>query len=157
MPKASYTIEVASIGAIPEFEGYQFKLGDQTTIEDVDFFGYMPDGFTPYRESITITEVQNNLDDPSKDKIVVKNFSDQFEQLFKRMAATVQQVQYSTGAYERAAALAEADVPNKLQFLSDALNSAQNVLSNAADQTVKWDNTGITVTNGLAPNEICVW
>lgn len=154
MPKASYTIEVASIGAIPEFEGYQFKLGDQTTIEDVDFFGYMPDGFTPYRESITITEVQNNLDDPSKDKIVVKNFSDQFEQLFKRMAATVQQVQYSTGAYERAAALAEADVPNKLQFLSDALNSAQNVLSNAADQTVKWDNTGITVTNGLAPNEI---
>lgn len=154
MPKASYTIEVASIGAIPEFEGYQFKLGDQTTIEDVDFFGYMPDGFTPYRESITITEVQNNLDDPSKDKIVVKNFSDQFEQLFTRIAATVQQVQYSTGAYERAAALAEADVPNKLQFLSDALNSAQNVLSNAADQTVKWDNTGITVTNGLAPNEI---
>lgn len=154
MPKASYTIEVASIGAIPEFEGYTFKLGDQTTIEDVDFFGYMPDGFTPYRESITITEVSNNLDDPSKDKITVKNFSDQFDSLFQRMAATVQQVSYSTGAYEKAAALAEADVPNKLQFLSDALNSAQNVLSNAADQTVKWDNTGITVTNGLAPNEI---
>jgi hypothetical protein len=42
-------------------------------------------------------------------------------------------VQYSEGSYKKAAALAEADAAYKLSFLSDALNDAENILSNSGD------------------------
>jgi hypothetical protein len=42
-------------------------------------------------------------------------------------------VHYATGQYEKAAALAEAETAQKVEFLQDALNDAATILSNSAD------------------------
>jgi hypothetical protein len=71
MPKVSYNINVISLAGLPGYELYDFQIGDQTFIEDTEFFGYELDGITPYREKITITQTTENLDEPSKNSIKV--------------------------------------------------------------------------------------
>jgi hypothetical protein len=80
----SYTIDVISLASLPEIEYqmFDFKIGDQTFIEDVEFFGYLADKITPYREKITVTETSENLDDPTKNTIKVQNYENQFQDLF---------------------------------------------------------------------------
>ena len=98
-PKVTYTFNVVDIGALEEFKGYNFKLGDKTFIEDPEFFGYEEDGITPYKEEIIISGMQINLDSPEKNTITVQNYRTQFQDLFQRIAATVQAVEYHTGNY----------------------------------------------------------
>jgi hypothetical protein len=45
-------------------------LGDQTYVEDPEFFG------DEYRVEVVVTEVTEDLDNPSKTKIKVQNFKD---------------------------------------------------------------------------------
>ena len=40
-PKVSYTIDVLEVSQIEGFENYDFRVGDKTYIEDVEFFGYL--------------------------------------------------------------------------------------------------------------------
>lgn len=145
-PKVSYTINVLSLAGLPGYELFDFRIGDQTFIEDVEFFGYNNDG-SPHRESITVTETVENLDDPIKNSIKVQNYENQFQDLFQRITAAVQQVQYSEGSYKKATALVEADEKRKVEFLSDALNSVETAISNAGEQSVVIDNQGITITD----------
>ena len=98
-PKVTYTFNVVDIGALEEFKGYNFKLGDKTFIEDSEFFGYEEDGVTPYKEEVTISGMQINLDSPEKNTITIQNYRTQFQDLFQRIAATVQAVEYHTGNY----------------------------------------------------------
>jgi hypothetical protein len=72
-PKLNYTIEVAEISQIPEYQDYEYELGDRTYIEDPEFFGYSKPGI-PYREEIVLTEMTDNLDNPSKNTIKVQNY-----------------------------------------------------------------------------------
>jgi hypothetical protein len=83
-PKVSYTIDVISLASLPEteYQMFDFKIGDQTFIEDVEFFGYRADKITPYQEKITVTETSENLDDPTKNTIKVQNYENQFQDLF---------------------------------------------------------------------------
>jgi hypothetical protein len=71
--------------------------------------------------------------------------------LFQRITATVQQAKYSEGSYELASELATGKAEIKSQFLSDALTDANTVLMNSGEQSVKWDKTGITVTDVKNP------
>jgi len=89
-PQVQYTIQVAEISQIPGYEYYKFGLGDKTFIEDTEFFGYNSDG-DPYREEIVLSEITEMLDDPSKNTITVKNYKTQFQDLFQRITASVQQ------------------------------------------------------------------
>ena len=144
-PKVAYTINVLALNMLPGYEGFTFELGDTTYAEDYEFFG-------DKKEEVTITEFIEFLDEPDKDTIKVQNFKNQFRDLFQKITATVQQAQYSTGSYEKAVALAEANQTRKQQFLSDALNGANARLQAAGQQSVVWDNTGITITDVDTPS-----
>ena len=101
MPKVSYTINVVDTSSAEDFENYEFNIGDKTYIEDTEFFGweYIDNVKTPYKEEVIVSEISNSLDEPENTQIKVQNYKTQFEDLFQRMAATVQAVQYGTGKY----------------------------------------------------------
>lgn len=146
-PKVAYDVNVIEISKLPGYENYLYQLGDQTFIEDKEFFG------DDFRVSVVVTETTDNLDDPSKNKIKIQNFKNQFQDLFQKITATVQQTQYNTGAYEKAVALAEASQSRKQQFVTDALDSMSARLSIAGQQSVSIGNDGITVTDVDSPSD----
>jgi hypothetical protein len=57
-------------------EDFTYELGDKTFVEDLEFFG------EKCRAEVIVTEVTEDLDDPSKNKIKVQNFKSQFQDLF---------------------------------------------------------------------------
>lgn len=148
MPQVSYTINALALSGLPEYQFFDFKIGDQTYIEDIEFFGYKADGITPYQEKITITETNENLDDPIKNTIKVQNYENQFQDLFQQITATVQQVQYQEGAYKKTEGLLEADASYKRTFLEEALSSGDLMLTDVGNE-VEIDNggKGITIMN----------
>ena len=155
-PEISYTIDVLELSQLEGYENYKFSVGDKTYMEDTEFFGYVTiDGVkTPYQEEVILSEITYELDDPSSNKIKIQNYKTQFEDLFQRITATTQSLQYQTGNYDKAA---NAFNPNGSITQSSLQNSLINnslILSNATDQSVVWDETGITITNLSKPNEI---
>lgn len=155
-PEISYTIDVLELSQLEGYENYKFSVGDKTYMEDTEFFGYVTiDGVkTPYQEEVILSEITYELDDPSSNKIKIQNYKTQFEDLFQRITATTQSLQYQTGNYDKAA---NAFNPNGSITQSSLQNSLINnslIISNATDQSVVWDETGITITNLSKPNEI---
>ena len=146
-PRTAYTINVAAIEGVEGYEDYTFDIGDQTYVFDPQFFGENA------REPVIVAEITEAIDNPSAVQIKVQNFKNQFQDLFQKITATVQSVQYSTGAYEKAAALAEAGQAQKYSFLSDALEDAEAALQVAGQQTVVTDGSGITVHKEGNPRE----
>lgn len=147
-PQVAYTINVVALSALPGYEYFDFELGDKTYAIDPEFFG------EDHQEEVIINELSENLDDPSRDQIKVQNFKNQFQDLFQKITATVQQTQYSSGSYEKAVALAEASAAIKSEFLQDAFNSANDTLSKAGQTSVKWGENGITLTDSDTKNEM---
>ena len=147
-PKVTYSMNVIALAGLPGYELFDFKIGDQTFVEDGEFFGYDDNG-NPHQEKVTITQTSENLDDPSKNTIQIRNYENQFEDLFQRITATVQSVQYTEGAYKKASALAEADAAHKFSFLTDALSGIDSMII-STDNIVEIDTAGgkgITITN----------
>ena len=155
-PKVTYTINVIELSQVEGYENYVFHLGDKTYIEDTEFFGWtIIDGAkTPYQEEIVITEVSYNLDSPESNQIKVQNYKTQFEDLFQRITATTQAVQYQSGSYARAANAVTTEGYLKPQTLQDSFLNNSIIISNAKDQSVIWDDTGLTITSLTKPNEI---
>ena len=144
-PKATYQINVASLSGVEGYEGYEFEIGDETKIYDPEFFG-MDEGIL-----IAVTETVENLDDPTQASIKVQNFKNEFQDLFQKITATVQQTQYSTGAYHKAVEFVEADESTKLDFLGDAFNSDTATLSIGGQATVVQDASGISIIDKIDP------
>jgi hypothetical protein len=69
-PQTTYTINVIELSKMPGYENFVFGLGDKTYVEDVEFFGYNQFG-SPYREEIVLTEIKEDLDNPTKNSIKV--------------------------------------------------------------------------------------
>lgn len=151
VPKVSYSISVLELSQLQGYEDFTFAVGDRTYVEDPEFFGYDEDG-APIREEVVLSEITYNLDEPDKNSIKVQNFKTQFQDLFKKITATVQQVQFSTGAYDKAAQLADANDTQKSAYLQGALNDASTILQNLAEQTVRLDAEGLTITDGTEQN-----
>ena len=152
-PQVSYTINVLEISQIEGFELYKFKIADKTYIEDTEFFGYDRQG-RPYKEEIVISQVKYNLDDPSQNTITVRNYKTQFQDLFQRMAATSQSLQYHEGEYQRAASAINDDGTINSALMQNTLEANALVIQNAKNQSVTWDETGITISNYLNANNI---
>ena len=140
-PQVSYTINVLSLGGLEGYEYFTYDIGDKTYVIDPEFFG------DKLQEQVIVNEMSNNLDNPSQDTINVQNFKNEFQDLFQKITATVQQAQYSTGAYEKAVALAEANTKVKGAFLQDALNAAGEKFTLAGQTSVEQSNYGITLTD----------
>ena len=146
-PKAAYTVNVIEISKLPGYEDFSYGLGDKTFIEDREFFG------SAAKVEVVLTETTENLDDPTKNKLKIQTFKNQFQDLFQKITATVQQTQYSTGSYEKAVALAEASQERKNQFVTDALDAAEARLQVAGQQSVEIGDDGITITDVDTPSD----
>lgn len=155
-PQVSYNFQVTSVNSIEDFENYKFSVGDKTYVEDTEFFGYVTRGGyrVPYKEEVIISEITINLDDPSADSITIQNFKTQFEDLFKRISATTQTIQFSSGKYERAASVVGEDRTIDIDVLRKTLVKNSVALSYADLQSVNIGNEGITITSPLEPNKI---
>lgn len=147
-PQVAYTINVLTLSSLPGYEYFKFQLGDKTYAEDPEFFGL------DEKIEVVITEQNNFLDDDSKSTVKVQNFKNQFQDLFQKITATVQQTQYSTGSYEKAVALAEADVQTRGKFVTDALSGMSGKLAVAGQTTVVQDQYGITLTDSITKDEM---
>ena len=147
-PQVTYSINVLELSSLPGYELFVFDLGDTTYAEDPQFFG------DERRVEVAITEIVENLDDPSKNSIKTQTYKNQFQDLFQKITATVQQAQYSTGSYEKAVAFAEADAAMKSSFLSDALRGMGDSLSVAGQTTVQSGVNGITLTDSNTQDQM---
>lgn len=156
-PKVSYNISVLELSQIPEYENYKFELGDKTYIEDTEFFGWTwsANGVqSPYQEEIVVSEISIVLDSPEQNTIKVQNYKTQFEDLFQRITATTQSIEYHTGEYSRAAGAVETDGTISSGTLQNSISNNAIRLENVRDQSVVIDEYGVTTTNLAKPNEI---
>lgn len=156
-PKVTYTINVLEISQLEEFENYSFELGDKTFIEDTEFFGWVwqeNGSRSPYHEEIVVSEITLELDSPEKNTIKVQNYKTQFEDLFQRITATTQSVEFHTGEYAKTSAAFEKDGTISVETLQNSVANNAIRLENAKDQSVIWDETGITTTSLSKPSEI---
>lgn len=155
-PKVSYNIQVMRVSGIEGFELKKFNLGDITYIEDTDFFGYIMithgghEVKTPYREKVVITEITYNFDEPNKDSFKVQNYRTQFEDLFQRIAAQTQSLQYSVGAYAKVSDIINSDSTLKGSLLKRSMEQNEDALDRSSlNNSVVTNEQGITVTNLL--------
>ncbi len=154
-PKVTYIINVIELSQIEGFELYDFGVGDKTFIEDTEFFGWTDSiHSTPYKEEVVVTEVRFSLDDPSQNTITVKNYKTQFEDLFQRITAITTSVQFSTGDYQRAANMVNADGTLDASAVQNSITNNSIILSNSSNESVIWDSNGITTTSLSRPNEM---
>lgn len=155
-PKVTYNIAVLEISQLEGYENFTFALGDKTTIEDTEFFGWVwRDSIqTPYQEEIVVTELTIMLDSPEQNQIKVQNYKTQFEDLFQRMAAATQSIEYSSGKYQKVSGILETDGTINITTLQNSIANNALTLQNAKDQSVIWDETGITTTSVNNPAEV---
>jgi hypothetical protein len=121
-PQVAYNINVISLKGLPGYKLIDFDLGDKTNVIDEQFFG------NKLQEEVVITEMSERLDDPSKNTIKVQNFKNQFQDLFQKITATVQQTQYNVGSYEKGAALVDANYMKQNEWITNAINNAESYL-----------------------------
>lgn len=154
-PQITYSINVIDVGSLDGFEGYTFNPGDKTYIEDTEFFGYVYiDGVkTPVQEEIVVSEIDVVLNDPSQDTITVQNYKTRFEDMFQRISATTTSLQYQSGSYARAANAITKTGEIKAETLQQSFANNAFTLANAGDQTVLWNENGITVSSPRTPNQ----
>lgn len=155
-PKVSYTINIVELSQIEGFEEYDFDLGDVTHIQDTEFFGWtFKDGIrSPYREKIVVTELVTYFDTPEQNTIKVQNYRTQFEDLFQRLSVNSQKIEFQSGAYSRAADVVSSNGEILPEALESAFSNNSTLLKNANNNSVTWDESGITTKNLLNNNEI---
>ena len=165
-PKVTYTIQVMDVEPLDyselilahDYTGYSFGVGDKTYIEDTEFFGYRyvdtaDAGIiaTPIQEEVVISQISHYLDSPEQDQITVQNYKTQFEDLFQRITATVQNAEYREGSYLRAAKAINPDNTLNEKLLLNSLSSTlgANIVDLASNQTVSLVDDGIVVSDSL--------
>lgn len=154
-PQISYSISVARLSSLEEFKSKVFHLGDISYIQDTEFFGYVvKEGInTPYKEKVLISEVTSNFDDPVQDTFKVQNYKTQFEDLFQRITATTQSLQYASGEYARAAGIVETTGIIKPETLENSIAYNNGLVSQSNNEQIIQDQTGITVVDATNRNK----
>lgn len=146
-PQVSYNINVLRLSYLEQYSSKVFGLGDICYIQDKDFFGYLSDGVTPYKERILVNKISSFFDDPSKDTITVQNYKTRFDDLFQRIAAATQSLQYSEGSYKRAANAITNSGTIDSSILKNTFETNNDFIISSSNQNVIWDETGITITD----------
>ena len=123
-PAVSYTINVVEVSELEGLEWYTFDAGDKTYVEDTEFFGWASVNgvLTPAREEVIVSEVEWHLDSPDQNVITVQNYKTRFEDLFQRISATVQTVQYNEATYAKISSLLDANGTINQNVLLQSLN-----------------------------------
>lgn len=155
-PQISYTINVLDLSPLEGYEAYAYQIGDKTYIEDTEFFGWKIVSYrkVPVKEEVIVSEYIMYFDNPEQNVITVQNYKTQFEDLYQRITATTNSLQFHSGEYGRAAAIVQSDGTIESGALQNSLLTSSYILENAKNQSVTWDDTGITTTNLGNANEI---
>ena len=124
-PVVSYTINVVDVSQLEGLEYYDFDAGDKSYVEDTDFFGWSDKNgiLTPAREEVIVSEVEWHLESPEEDVITVQNYKTRFEDLFQRISAAVQTVQYNEATYAKISSLMDANGTINQDVLVASLNN----------------------------------
>lgn len=155
-PKISYNISVIRLNALDEYKGKKFNVGDISFIEDKEFFGYIKgeDAWkTPYHEKVLISESTSWFDNPEKDTFTIQNYKTQFEDLFQRITATTQSLQYSTGEYNRASSIVEGKGVINTETLQNSININNELVFKSQNEEIFQDSTGLTLTDKRDPSK----
>lgn len=153
-PQIQYNINVLRLSALDEFKHKIFNVGDRCYIQDVEFFGYQDDKITPYKEEILVSEITSVFDSPEQDTITVQNYKTQFEDLFQRITAATQALQYSEGGYAKAAAIVTSTGEINSWTLEKSFAYNENLAWTAKDDSVIINSTGITATDMSNPSNM---
>ena len=136
------------VSDLEDFKSKVFNVGDSCSIIDRDFFGYNSDDkITPYKLPIVITEITSYLNQPEKDVIKVQNYLNSFDDLFQRITATTQSLQYRQGSFERAASIVNYEKTIDFAAIQQSFDDNEDLVLNSSNQAVTWDSTGITITD----------
>lgn len=155
-PKISYNISVIRLNALDEYKGKKFNVGDISFIEDKEFFGYVKgeDAWkTPYHEKVLISESTSWFDSPEKDTFTIQNYKTKFEDLFQRITATTQSLQYSTGEYNRASSIVEGKGVINTETLQNSININNELVFKSQNEEIFQDSTGLTLTDKRDPSK----
>ena len=155
-PQISYTINVLDLSPLEGYEVYSYQIGDKTYIEDTEFFGWKIIDYrkVPAKEEVIVSEYVMYFDNPEQNVITVQNYKTQFEDLYQRITATTNSLQFHSGEYGRAASVVQSDGTIESGALQNSLLTTSYILENAKNQSVVWDDTGITTTNLSNAKEI---
>ena len=145
-PQVTYNINVIRVSDLVDFSSKIFQLADIAFIQDTEYFGYV-DKFTPYKERVVLTEITSNFDSPEKDSFKVQNYLTQFDDLFQRITAATQNLEFSEGKYARAANIVATDGTIKSSVIQNTFNANADLVYGAQNEAATIDNTGITVTS----------
>lgn len=145
-PQITYTINVLRVSELEDFKSKVFYLADIAYIQDTEYFGYK-DKFTPYKEKVSLTEITSFFDSPEKDTLKVQNYLTQFDDLFQRITAATQNLEFSQGKYAKAANIVATDGTIKPSIIQQTFNSNADLVYGAQNESATIDNTGITVTS----------
>lgn len=155
-PQVNYSIKVIDVSVLEGYESYDFQIGDKTYVEDTEFFGWTDvRGIRePYKEEIVVSELMESLDAPEQNTITVQNYKTQFDDLFQRITASTQTLQYASGGYNRAANALLATGELKYEFLQNTILNNGVLLKNSENESVYWDNTGIHIIDPTQPSNM---
>lgn len=153
-PQITYNIAVFRISSIKGFENKIFRLGDIAYVQDTEFFGYQADKITPYKEEVIISEITSNFDAPQNDEIKVQNHKTQFEDLFQRIAAATQSLQFSSGAYDNTVNNFTHGGTLKGDNLQDSINQTGDLSWAADNNTVLLTKEGLMIMDPENPSKI---
>ena len=149
-PQVTYDIKVNEISELEGYGNYFFEVGDKTFIEDENFFGSVAKKIndkiftTPVHEEIVVSEAEWHLDEPENNAITVQNYKTQFEDLFQRISATVQTVEYNEIKYPKTSSILNTSGLIDPALLLDSLNNTSTTGFNLVDNNnITIDNDGI--------------
>lgn len=154
-PAVEYTINVIDVSKQTGLELFTFAIGDRTFIQDEDFFGYISINgiLTPFRQEVIISKLETNLDDPSQNKITIKTYKHSFKDLFQQITATSQSLTFAQGSYARAANAITSTGQITPTVLQETILNNSITLMNSKNESVVWDDSGITITDLLNHNK----
>lgn len=142
-PQVSYNINVLDISTVlnPNLNVKDFKpeVGTKVPIYDLElnFNGLV--GF--------ISSVTYDLLDPTNTNLVITNFKDKFEDLFQKITASTISLESKEYNFNKATEITNSKGEIKVDLLMNSLMQNNMALALSPNNDVKWDNSGITVTN----------
>ena len=153
-PQVSYNISVLRLQALEEFKAKVFNIGDTVFIEDPEFFGYeWINGIkTPIRKKVLVSQIVSHFENPTQDTITIQNYKTDFEDLFQRITASTQSLQFSSGSYNRAAGIVATNGGITGDVLQTTLTNNNNLVYQTLNNSITQDATGITLSDLSNPN-----
>lgn len=151
IPKIDWSISVADVLILEEFEDFKVQVGDKTFLWDDEFFNEneLSDNHT---FEILITGIKECLDNPTSNTIEVRNYSTSFEDLFQRISAATQTLELKEQVYDKAAYFTKDGQVDK-DILQKTLLENMFILSNSTDNSWELNENGLSLQSIINPSK----